>query len=315
MGALSQLPPIVLGVLAGMDKQGEQILGTWLYGGGVAHDIRDDPLWSDYMMAHKGLAAQILVTLKPAVQKLVNQGKRGRFPISERFHAELTPNSGMSGYALLHGSNKDAGDFLVAGFAEIADAYDPVDGDFDIRLELSYVFNDIVDPNGNYVMDKIRSTIARIITLDSPRNYRLSIGWKANGLVEVRKGVLNFYGYPSPYLLPVRPLPAAKLDVAALNRKWALEQDAKIIAQLQRRLLPNDRVGIADRRSRLLWLFYDLDSYWWSTYRTRLATDTDELARLVKQRLSTELRKEILQTLQGKRPTTPRPPEPAARVR
>jgi hypothetical protein len=34
-GSLSGLPPIVLGVLAGMDKQGETILGTWLYGGSM----------------------------------------------------------------------------------------------------------------------------------------------------------------------------------------------------------------------------------------------------------------------------------------
>ena len=45
----SALPPIVLGALAGMDKQGEMILGTWLYGGGIDHDVFDDPLWSSYM--------------------------------------------------------------------------------------------------------------------------------------------------------------------------------------------------------------------------------------------------------------------------
>ena len=34
-GMLSALPPILGGLLAGMDTQGELILGTWLYGGGV----------------------------------------------------------------------------------------------------------------------------------------------------------------------------------------------------------------------------------------------------------------------------------------
>jgi hypothetical protein len=59
-GALSVLPPIALGVLNGMDVQGEMILGTWLYGGGVDHDI-EDPLWTDYMMAHESCGVRSLL--------------------------------------------------------------------------------------------------------------------------------------------------------------------------------------------------------------------------------------------------------------
>lgn len=306
--SLSGLPPIVLGVLAGMDVQGETILGTWLYGGRVAHDIFDDPLWSNYMMADPTLAGQILVNLRPAVQKLVDGKKIGRFPLAERFHAQFAKNSGMSGYALLHGTNSAVGDFLITGFAEVSKAYDPVDGDYDIELDLTLVFNDIVDPNKNYWTDIVKSAIATLVTPNSSGNYRLSIGWTTKCLVEVRKRTeLTFYGYPSPWPIPVRPLPRAKLDVSALEKKRAQEIEAKIIAQLTRKLLPSDHAGLADRKRRLLWLFYHLSSYWSSTYLVRIKTGNDELARLLKERISGELRNEIVQTLQGKRPAGPEP--------
>ncbi len=300
---LSGLPPIVLGALAGMDVQGETILGSWLYGGGVDHDIFDDPLWSNYMMADTVLAGQILINLRPVVQSFVDRKKIGRFPLAERFHAQFAKNSGMSGYALLHGTNSAVGDFLITGFAEVSEAYDPVDGDYDIDLDLTLVFNDIVDPNKNYWTDIVKSTIAKLFTPKSSGNYRLSIGWRAKCLVEARKGTeLNFYGYPSPWQIPVRPLPRAKLDVSALEKKRAQEIEAKIIAQLMRNFRPSDHAGLADRKRRLLWLFYNLGSYWWSTYLARIKTGNDELARLFKERISGELRDEIVQTLQGKRP-------------
>jgi hypothetical protein len=198
-GSLSGLPPIVLGVLAGMDKQGETILGTWLYGGGVDHDV-EDPSWTAYMMEHKSLRLQILARLMPAVKKIADLKKLGRFPIAERFHAEFPENSGFSGYALLHGSNKDVGDFLLAGFAEVQEAVDPAEGDYDIELELRFVFNDIVDPNGKYVMDRIRSIVAHFFTVLQPRSYRLSINWSSSCLAEVRKDKgIFFSGYPSEH--------------------------------------------------------------------------------------------------------------------
>jgi hypothetical protein len=39
--------------------QGEQILGTYLYGRGKPHTVSDDPQWSAYMMANDGLRCQI----------------------------------------------------------------------------------------------------------------------------------------------------------------------------------------------------------------------------------------------------------------
>jgi len=295
----------VLGVLAGMDVQGETILGTWLYGGGVDHDV-EDPSWTAYMMAHKSLGPQILARLEPAVKKIAHLKKLGRFPIAERFHAEFPENSDFSGYALLHGSNKDVGDFLLAGFAEVQEAVDPAEGDYDIELELRFVFNDIVDPNGKYVTDRIRSTLASIFTLDQARNYRLSIHWSSSCLAEVRKDKAIFFsGYPSENARGVRPLPRAKLDWVGAEKKRAKEIEAKIIAQLQRRISSEDVAGsLADRKRRLLWLFYRLSGYMGSTYLDRISNPAsyDELPSLLHDRISSELRAEIMEALRGKRP-------------
>jgi hypothetical protein len=305
MGSLSGLPPIVFGVLMGMDKAGELILGTWLYGGGEDHDIVDDPFWTDYMMAHKDMRRQIRDRLRPVLFKILEGKKLGKFPIRERFHAEFPENSDSSGYALLHGSNGTVGDFLITGTAHIQEANDPAEGDYDIELDLRFRFNDIVDPNGNYIMDKIRSTIAKVVTIGRAKNYRLSITWGARGLVEFRKAHgLSFWGYPSDHRRPITPLPRATLDVADSHRKNAKDIEAKIIAQLQRKISSSDIPSLADRKKRLLWLCYGLSGFMRPVYLERLTADraSDELVRLLHTRITSELRAELIEAVRGKRP-------------
>jgi hypothetical protein len=46
--------------------------------------------------------------------------------------------------------------------------------------ELSFIWNDIIDPNGAYISDKIKSALAYAFTSSPwhhPENYRISIGW------------------------------------------------------------------------------------------------------------------------------------------
>jgi hypothetical protein len=304
-GALSGLPPIVFGLLTGMDKAGELILGTWLYGGGEDHDIVDDPFWTDYMMAHKDMGRQISDKLLRALLKILSVKKLGTFLISERFHAEFPENSGNSGYALLHGSNKTVGDFLMTGTAEVQEANEPAEGDYDIELDLRFRFNDIVDPNSNYAMDKIRSTIAKVVSFGRAKDYRLSINWSSSCLAEFRNrpgrsGGLYLEGYPSEYHRAIRPLPRARL---APDR--AKDYDAKIISQLQRKISPRDIASLVDQKRRLLWLFYTISfGLLAEDYRKRLtaASRGDEMVRLLHERISREWRAEIMEALRGKRP-------------
>ena len=187
--------------VSGMDDAGEIILGTYLNGNGSPVIVRDDPFWTTYMMKHSGLRTQIFRQLTSVVAKLVSdldcrKDWRGRFPISKRFHAEFEENSNKTGYALMHGSNGDVGDFLIVGWAE---PLQPApDGSYRIKLDMSYVWNDIIDPNGNYVMDKIQSAFATVVMLGNNKSYRLSIGWRAVALVDVRADrSQTISGYPS----------------------------------------------------------------------------------------------------------------------
>lgn len=305
MANFSGLPPILLGALAGMDVQGEKILGTYLYGGGKDHDIVDDPQWTSYMMANEGLRRQIFGQLVIAVKDILARKRKGRFPFAEKFHAECPENSGFSGYALLHGTDRTVGDFKLIGWAEVRDALEPADDALDIDLDLRFVFNDIVNPNKKYLMDRIRSTIGDIFTLGSPESYRLSISWGSKCLAEIRPGrPIEIYGYPSDKPIGVRPVGGARLDWVSGEKKRAKEIETKIILQLRRNIFASDCAGIQDRKQRLLWLFYRLSGYWGGTYIDRInrAAMDDELSRLLRQRLSHELRAEIMNALHGKRP-------------
>jgi hypothetical protein len=303
-GGLSGLPPILLGLLTGMDEEGERILGTWLYGGWGTYLVEDES-WTKYMMAHRGLRDQIFAKLAPTVKEIADRKKLGRFSIFRRFHAEFPENSGFSGYALLHGTNSTVGDFALTGWAEVQEAIHPVGGDYDIELDLRFFWNDIVDPNSHYTMDTIRSTIAKIVTFGQATDYKLSISWGSSCLAEVRKDKgIFFSGYPSPNRRAVRPLPEAKIDEGAAQKRYAKGIEAKIIAQLQRKISPGDVASLADRKRRLVWLFYQLYPYWSTTYLDRLntAASNDELVGFLRQRISSELRTEILTALRGKRP-------------
>ena len=304
----SGLPPIVLGVLGGMDSQGEMILGTYLYGGGERHDV-EDPLWTDYMMEHPSLRLQIMARLIPIVRDIADRQQRGRVPIVEQFHVELPENSGLSGYALLHGSNKSVGDFQLLGFAEVGDAINPKEGDWDIELNLRFVFNDIVDPNSNYWTDTVKNALANIVTLGQPESYQLSIHWSSRCLAEVRGKSVVFYGYPSEYRLGVRPLPQGKLDWVRAEEERAQKLEADIVELLRRDIPAGDTAALAERKRKLLWSFYRLSGYWGATYVDRIANraSDDILPRLLEERISRRLRAELLDALRGRRPSGTEP--------
>jgi hypothetical protein len=302
-GELSGLPPIVLGLLTGMDKQGETILGTYLYGGGKRHDI-DDPIWSTYMMEHHSLRSHILSRLIPVVRELADRGQKGRYPIVQTFHAEFPENSGFSGYALLHGTDRTVGDFRFTGWATVEDAIDPAEGDLDIELDLRFAFNDIINPNRNYIMDRIRSAGAEILTLGQAESYELSIYWSSSCLAEVKGQRIELSGYPSERRRGIRPLPRAKLDWVRAEKERAQKIEAEIVTELQRRIGADDVAAQAGRKRRLLWAFYHLSGYWGQTYLDRISNPSlnDPLPRLLRDRISSELRAELIDALHGRRP-------------
>jgi hypothetical protein len=198
------------------DWAGRMILGQYLYGGGRDVDVRDDPAWTAYMAKSPLLRNQVWLQVISAARELDKHGKPGRQPTLKRFHAEVENGEGIIGYQYLHGTNRNVGDFFVVGFGEVTQfqgphpAVVPSNSLFlppklvqqgagsRVDFELSYVWNDIIDPNGVYTTDKIKSAFAYAMTLGQPRNYRLSIGWRDTCSVwlPASGGQLLTGGYP-----------------------------------------------------------------------------------------------------------------------
>jgi hypothetical protein len=176
------------------DWAGRMILAQYLYGGGKKVEVRDDPAWTAYMTKSQRLRKQVWVQVIAAAKDLVQLGKPGRRPTVTRFHGEFENGEGIIGYQYLHGTNQDVGDFAIVGFGEVTRFQGPHSAVVHqnpfalpklvqqgagarVDFELSFIWNDIIDPNGAYISDKIKSAFAYVITLGQPKNYEISIGW------------------------------------------------------------------------------------------------------------------------------------------
>ena len=68
-----------------------------------------------------------------------------------------------------------------------------------MRVEAEHTWNDRIDPNGQYVTDRVKSTIAEIITFGQADPYNISISWPAETQYIVQPdGTISAYsGWPS----------------------------------------------------------------------------------------------------------------------
>ncbi len=177
------------------DWAGRLLLGHYLYGRGRAVDLRDKPEWTRYMSASEILRKRNKELVIAMGAELALSRKLGRMPTFRRYHGEIENGEGMIGYQYLHGTNKTVGDFLIVGWGEVvpmaSEGVAVVPGrnwlvpdiihhqaGTRVDFELRYIWNDIIDPNGAYISDTIKSGIAEYITLGRAEGYRISIGWR-----------------------------------------------------------------------------------------------------------------------------------------
>ena len=188
------------------DWAGEMILGQYLYGGGKPVDLYDDPAWTRYMMHSHLLRTQLQPKVRQLAARLLAHREDGTFPVADQFHAEVENGEGIVGYQYLHGTNKTVHDFQVVGWAKVEHVYGHTEAGTGrevkpgtmVRMDLRYVWNDIIDPNGTYWTDRVKSAIATTITLGGADSYRISISWGAPCTVwfpEQAPAVLT--GYPA----------------------------------------------------------------------------------------------------------------------
>ncbi len=169
------------------DERGKELLGHWLNGdvGREGLTLEGDN-WRRYMLANEMLRPQIVEALKRDVNWRVGSGT-----VSTSFHAEIE-NGYFTGYEMLHGTHRGVGDFQIRGTADVTTESD---GKLMIRYNLTYVWNDVIDPNFSYGSDEVSAWVLR--RLYSPRNYTVRVRWTAPCAVKVCNGeVTGGKGYP-----------------------------------------------------------------------------------------------------------------------
>lgn len=165
------------------DWAGRAILDRYLRGGGD-WVLDHDPEWSQYMKENaennpdpEGLGNRSReLNDNAARQALENYLATGATTSShsETTNAVLDNGEGIVGSQYLHGSNADAGGFQYEATSTVVPNGD---GTYTVTLDPTYTFNDRIDPNGQYRTDRVKSTIAEIITFGQADPYDIHISW------------------------------------------------------------------------------------------------------------------------------------------
>jgi hypothetical protein len=177
------------------DWAGRAILSHYLYGNGEEAFIRNNPEWTEYMTASDRLRKQNEQQVLALAAEILIGKKMGKQNAFKRYHAEVENGEGMIGYQYLHGTNSKVGDFEIFGTATVSNVEQPgvdlVPGQNPyapdvlpheagqrIDFELTYVWNDIIDPNVSYISDTVKDWFAELISLGDAESYKFSVGWK-----------------------------------------------------------------------------------------------------------------------------------------
>jgi hypothetical protein len=110
--------------------------------------------------------------------------------IDESYAMAIENGEGIVGYQYLHGTDSTQGGFQRRGTATMA--FNGASG-FDVTMEMTYTWNDTIDPNPQYGTDMWKSNLAENITFGRADPYTLHITW-----TETIQIHLNGYGRPIP---------------------------------------------------------------------------------------------------------------------
>jgi len=179
-----------------MDEYAREIFDLWFGGNAPREVVFDSPKWANYMRASTKLSQQIDYQLKLYAELCRDQVDASPGTLNKTFtipfHGELGSDTGgfLTGYNILHGSNKCVGDSTISGQLTAVRLGQPGSA-FNVTYNrLNFVFNDIVDANMKWRADILAARVARNMarSLDGPppRDYTLRIKWSAIGVVIVQ---------------------------------------------------------------------------------------------------------------------------------
>ena len=179
------------------DWAGRAILERYLRGGGD-WTIDGDDDWSEYMMANESLRVAMAGRTGTAAQEaliayLSTGQQQGSFDTS--FSQAIENGEGIVGYQYLHGTNADVGGFEHSGSTVVT----PLpDGTYQVTIDASYTWNDVIDPNPEYSTDRWKSTLAEVLTLGQADAYDIHITWggPTTLVLDAAGNVISIDGYP-----------------------------------------------------------------------------------------------------------------------
>jgi len=176
------------GIWVVMDKQAWEIFDLWFKGKAPSDVTFDSAEWASYMGAAEGLSEQIrnqLTAHAESLRDLVNRAGNQQDNFHVNFHAEVGGKYGgyTTGYQVLHGSNRNVGDFEITGRFTAVRRGVPGTAYTVTYDNLVFIFNDIVDINKQYKMDvslgQVAANMARCLDTGPPKDYVLHIKWAA----------------------------------------------------------------------------------------------------------------------------------------
>jgi hypothetical protein len=167
---------------------GLSILVHYLIGGGTDMKIRNDPLWTQYVMANpllrKIMEERETIATGIAVANYIAVGAETT-EFSYASPAEIQNGSGFDGYGDMHGTDN----FAYQAHAAVAPN---VDGTYRVTLDNTYTWNDTMDRNKNYAADEANNSLAETLTHGYAESYKFQLTWQTTSTLTVDKngGVL-----------------------------------------------------------------------------------------------------------------------------
>jgi WXG100 family type VII secretion target len=162
------------------DWAGGAILERYLTGGDDWY-IKNDPRWTEYMQSNASLTANLRDRAVNTAQELFRSEKT-QMHVDESFLMTMENGEGIVGYQYLHGTNANVGGFQRQGTASIEPNEN---GGYTVTMNMDYTWNDVIDPNPQYVTDNWKSQIAEIITLGQADPYEIHISWSETTVVHL----------------------------------------------------------------------------------------------------------------------------------
>ena len=154
------------------DEAGRYILLRYLTGRGEEFSISND-FWTEYMEANESLLLNVQNILFPLAEGMTIGEERD---IDITCPMVIDNGESICGYQYLHGTDMTVGGFHIVGTITCLNSGD-------IQYDMTYTWNDLIDPNPLYITDIIKNAIAERFFRQTMGAYIIRITWSDSSVI------------------------------------------------------------------------------------------------------------------------------------